>query len=95
MDYPLTGKQFSGLFRRYSDTGHPSLELFPSSTADDRYAKYIFWYNQTDLHFCSGLWSENPYLVIKISDFPFVLFSCIFAMVSFLFLKGKIKIICI
>ena len=69
--FPVKSTQFSGLFRRYSDTGSPEIDLFPSSVANQWYAYYIFWYNQTYYHYCSGESDANSSLVIRINNLPF------------------------
>ena len=68
MEFPVKDTKFSGLFRKYNDTGTPKLKLIPSSVSWQWYPYYIFWYDQNHYHFCSG---AEGNLVIKIVDFLF------------------------
>ena len=73
MNFPVSDKNFNGLFRRFSDTGGPRIELLPSSIDAICFPKYIFWYNNSEKHFCSRIDDNNPYLIVKVCDFPFLI----------------------
>ena len=69
MIFPVKANKFSGLLRRFKNTGYPKIELFPSSTANDFIASYVLDFNRENLHWAStGQQGFDEQFVVKIDS---------------------------
>lgn len=72
LDFPVTNKVFSGLLKKYKESGEPLVQIIPSSEPSDYPVSNILLFDDDASHWVSSL-SEglNANLVVKINNFPF------------------------